>query len=141
MGFQGKAREAGELFVRGEVELVGKQCLWNLASKGDGKVLRELRGGFPPRNFEVFQIGEGKIEVVEEVMDRHGSSRSLYAESAQPMCVGGKKKNSSFQSGGSLSRPLHVERHADGEGFGTTQEFGSSLRGLVAPYTEQNVRP
>ena len=141
VGFQGETREVGELFVREEVEMVGKQLLWNLVPKDDdGKVPRELRG-VPPRNFEVFQICEGKIEVVEEVVDRHGGGCSLYVESAHPMCVGSKETNSLFQPRGPLSRPLHVEHYTDGEGFGTTQEFSGLLWGLIALYTQENIRP
>ena len=43
---------------------------------------RASRGGFPPCTLEVFQVGEGIIEVMEETMNGHDGDCSLYVESA-----------------------------------------------------------
>lgn len=86
VGFQGKTGEVCEFVVRGEVQMVRKQCFWDLVPKDDEEALCELRGGFPPHNFEVFQIAEGKIEVMRKqwmgttvVVPRMRRTRSLCA--------------------------------------------------------------
>ena len=114
VGFQGETGKVGEPVVRGELEVVSKSCLWNLVPKDNGEWFRTPRGGYPPCDLEVFQVGEGIVEVMEETVNRHGGDRSLYVESAQPAFVRGKKGESLFQARGLLSRPLYIERQADG---------------------------
>jgi hypothetical protein len=112
-GSQGETGEIGELVVRGKVEKVRERFLWNLVPKLDGEVFCEPRGGFAPCNFEVFQVGEGEIEVVEETVDGRGCGCSLDVESVYPVFIRDKKVNSLSQVGRFCSRPLHVEYYAD----------------------------